>query len=169
MINSRYYKNEEKIDDDLTIKTLRWKKETSCYEGQSDSQRHLMYQREYSNKYKQIKRSALKRNIGFNISFDEFKSLMLKPCFYCNDYPFIIEGRGLVLHGIDRIDSDGAYEMYNIVPCCWMCNRAKHDSDVFEFISMCTKISNNSENIIQQVNEISIEREYNRNQYIEKE
>lgn len=78
---------------------------------------------------------------SWNLSKAEFLHLVQRPCHYCGAPPqrrevsesstrkkFVIFASGL-----DRIDSDGAYSIDNVVPCCTLCNTAKSDMTVSEF------------------------------------
>lgn len=86
-------------------------------------------------KYKKYKNSANKRNIEFNLSFEDFMTFWEKPCFYCNDPIETI--------GIDRIDNNKGYFLENCASCCTVCNRMKLSSPVKDFLEQVHKIANN--------------------------
>ncbi len=67
----------------------------------------------------------------FNLTTDEFQSLVDSPCFYCN------KAKG----GIDRVDSAFGYTQTNSVSCCALCNRMKWDTPRDDFIARCCKIA----------------------------
>ena len=69
---------------------------------------------------------ARKRKISFDLSQDEFFSLIRQECAYC--------GR-LGLNGVDRVDNSQGYIRGNTVPCCPICNIAKKSMSVQDFIS----------------------------------
>ncbi len=81
--------------------------------------------------YAQYIRSATKRGIDFLISFDEFKNIVCKPCFYCGT---ITAGESI---GIDRFDNDKGYTIENCRPCCDTCNRMKWTFHPLFFIEKC--------------------------------
>ena len=76
-------------------------------------------------KYDIYKSEANRRNIPWELSFDTFKNIVTKKCYYC-DYT-----TGIV--GVDRIFSDGKYVLSNIVPCCKYCNYMKCDRTMEQF------------------------------------
>lgn len=82
-------------------------------------------------------------------TFDEYKSIVLQPCYYCGRPPSIpiLDGDGnvaLYKSTIDRVVSDEiGYRMTNVVPCCLQCNRAKNDGSVYELFVMAKRIYEN--------------------------
>lgn len=76
---------------------------------------------------------ARNRDIPFLINLEEFKTFWQVPCHYCGGHIDTI--------GLDRIDSNGAYELTNILSCCSQCNRAKGTLSSEEFVDMCSKVS----------------------------
>jgi len=84
-------------------------------------------------RYDYYKRAAKKRDLDFQISLEEFKNLIFKPCHYCGKEPS-------PTNGIDRYINTTGYLIDNCVPCCIQCNRAKNKWNGDEFILMCKKI-----------------------------
>lgn len=84
------------------------------------------------NKYKHAY-SVMGRDIKFNLTYEEFITFWQKPCYYC--------GSEIETIGIDRVDNKKDYDMENLIPCCWICNRMKSDLSQEDFISHCKKIS----------------------------
>ncbi|MEK6881708.1 MAG: hypothetical protein AABY22_18960 [Nanoarchaeota archaeon] len=80
-------------------------------------------------------RSAKKRNIFWNLSFEEFIEFWQKSCTYCNGKIETI--------GLDRIDNEMGYEKDNVISCCYICNIMKLNRSLEEFISQCKKIAQN--------------------------
>ncbi len=78
--------------------------------------------------FTEYKKNAKIRNIAFEISFEEFKSIVYESCNYCDS---IHKDRGF--NGIDRLDSSRSYEISNIVSCCKICNYMKRTDlpDIF--------------------------------------
>ena len=73
-------------------------------------------------------KGAKKRNIDFTLKKDDFNSLILQPCFYCN---YIQQSE---VNGIDRIDNNKGYTDNNVITCCQTCNEAKGSQHPQEFI-----------------------------------
>jgi hypothetical protein len=73
-------------------------------------------------RYKFAVRMAKKRNLSFILSFEEFKKLIILPCYYCG-VSLQREAGG----GLDRINNDISigYTLSNVVPCCGRCNKAR--------------------------------------------
>lgn len=91
--------------------------------------------------YDSYQRGAKGRGIEFKLSKLEFEILIKDNCYYCGAPPqkVVIIKRLLDVieyshNGIDRIDSNLNYTIDNCVPCCWMCNRAKWNLPVDDFI-----------------------------------
>lgn len=82
--------------------------------------------------FNRLKRNAKQRNIFFNIDLDFFMSLWEQNCTYCGDKVYTA--------GIDRIDSSIGYVSGNCVRCCFICNKAKNNLSVGDFINHCKKI-----------------------------
>ena len=74
------------------------------------------------NRYNIYKKNAKKRNLTFNLSKEDFFSLISQPCYYCGDFE--------KYSGIDRKDSSKGYEIKNCVPCCEYCNKMKLDYNI---------------------------------------
>lgn len=92
------------------------------------------------------RRKAKKRGIQFNLSREEFKSLIVENCFYCGTAPENILLRQkskklqIVYTGIDRIDSSKAYIKQNCVPACFMCNRSKSNTPLDQWLLYLKKL-----------------------------
>jgi len=92
------------------------------------------YLRRLKNIYKSYINSAKYRNLKFELTQEQFCSLLNKPCFYCNDIAF----------GVDRIDSFIGYQLDNVVSCCGICNHMKMQHSQKFFITHCKKIASHS-------------------------
>jgi len=75
------------------------------------------------------RKSAEKRNINFELSKEKTKELLDNECFYCKD--IALDGYH---NGIDRKNNDDGYNLDNCVTCCKICNYAKGDLVLDEFI-----------------------------------
>jgi len=93
------------------------------------------------------KRSALKRNISWELSDTKFEELVTMGCFYCgsapaqvsNPDPTTLKGR-FVYNGIDRKDSRYGYTEDNAVSCCGTHNQMKSTLSVEEFVASCESV-----------------------------
>lgn len=62
------------------------------------------------------------------------------------DRPVAVRGASpAVLHGLDRVDSSGAYVVGNVVACCTHCNRAKSDRTEVEFFAWAVRVAARAE------------------------
>lgn len=84
---------------------------------------------------------AKRKNFEFSLTKEEFRNITSKNCFFCGVEPKQIyykgkrHNNGHYLHnGIDRIDSSIGYVKNNILPCCEICNKAKRDLPMSEFL-----------------------------------
>eukprot|EP00968_Pinguiococcus_pyrenoidosus_P015587 scaffold1445_cov235-Pinguiococcus_pyrenoidosus.AAC.5 len=78
------------------------------------------------------KANAKQRHIQWNLTENEFNMLTKKECFYYGR-------QGSNICGVDRIDSDGSYDLDNVVPACSCCNRMK--SYFPGFIDRCKRVA----------------------------
>lgn len=90
-------------------------------------------------KFVSAKASAKARKLVWTISFDEYKEIISRLCYYCNgELPW--KGSGL-----DRVDNNPlvGYVLSNVVPCCATCNYMRQESTVQEFKDQIIKIAKN--------------------------
>lgn len=105
---------------------------------------NYMY-RSYENRAK-----SHKKKLTFNLTKEQFKTLIDQPCFYCKEthsnfrkskptangfYPS---------NGIDRLDSNLGYVVSNCVPCCKTCNMMKRHLPYDLFIAQVKRIASNA-------------------------
>jgi 5-methylcytosine-specific restriction endonuclease McrA len=97
--------------------------------------------------YDVYKIGAKRRNLEFELSQDQFRSLTKAPCHYCGVEPQsttkhrIKHANGDYIHnGIDRVNNSVGYTIDNCVPCCKTCNRMKHKLDKQAFLAHVCKI-----------------------------
>lgn len=99
--------------------------------------------------FSEYKKNAIKRQIVFDLTTEQFKTLVIQNCYYCGISPKQIISRkvynGNFIHnGIDRIDSTKGYEIGNVVPCCGRCNEGKMDLSQDEFLSWIERVYKHS-------------------------
>lgn len=102
----------------------------TCYEAQKRAEedrctRNRNYKEEKLNHiksyFKRFTFESHKRGYDVRLTFEEYKDLVTKPCYYCNYYS---ETEAI---GIDRVNNSlHYYAKDNCVPCCEACNRIKH-------------------------------------------
>lgn len=76
------------------------------------------------------KKSARLRGYDFELTKEEFREIVTKPCIYCGESLTQSKhknfGNGEFRYtGIDRYDNSKGYILSNCVPCCKRCNRIK--------------------------------------------
>lgn len=90
--------------------------------------------------YTTYKHNAKNRGYCWELTEDQFRDLIEKPCHYCGvvnsntRYGTRLNGPA-EYNGIDRVNNTQGYFLSNCVPCCKLCNRAKRDHDVTFFES----------------------------------
>lgn len=82
--------------------------------------------------YRVCKRNAVSRGYDITITFEEFKEICEKPCYYCGASPKERSDK-LIKNGVDRFDNSKGYTPENCVPCCPVCNTVKLDYD-YDFL-----------------------------------
>lgn len=133
-------------------------KTTSCGCNKNFGNRALKYKKNWSTGFtiliRSYKRSAKQRNLGFNLTDEECLLIFKQNCFYCNSEPKNVsicknlktkekvESSIFIYNGIDRINSDIGYILYNVLPCCINCNRAKNDLSSEKFKELVCNIYN---------------------------
>ena len=101
--------------------------------------------------YRAMKTGAARRNLSFEITFEQFLELSGKKCNYCGQPPetkFAYTRKRysqnrdveLKLNGLDRVDSNQGYFLQNVVPCCRLCNTMKLDQTLEEFYERVGRI-----------------------------
>ena len=85
--------------------------------------------------YKDYVSSSTKRNLTISLEFNDFKTMVLSPCYYCKYF------KEEEVNGIDRLNNTIGYIKYNCVPCCTTCNMMKWTYTPLFFIELCRIIS----------------------------
>jgi hypothetical protein len=79
--------------------------------------------------------SELKREIPFNITKEEWDSIIYQPCYLCG-----YKSQNGV--GLDRVDNTiREYTIHNVKPCCGSCNNMKNELTLDEFLKKANEIS----------------------------
>lgn len=101
---------------------------------------------------------ANRRGLSFELSIEQFKSIVRNICVYCGRPPAkrnhyktenkkdirtaSVKRATIYANGIDRIDSNIGYILTNCEPCCTICNKMKLDSNKSDFIKNIHRMSN---------------------------
>lgn len=85
---------------------------------------------------------AATKKIPWDLSPEQFRDIIGKPCVYCATNPSLrLKGTKLVYNGIDRLVSAGGYTLENSAPCCGDCRSFKGDMNYQEFVDHTIKIA----------------------------
>lgn len=84
--------------------------------------------------YNFYKYRAKKKDLEFDISFDDFSTLSLQPCYYCKQ-------KATNGHGLDRINNNFNYTKTNVVSCCSECNYMKGTKEQKDFLEKCKTVA----------------------------
>jgi hypothetical protein len=87
----------------------------------------------------------------FCLSKEEFTKLITSDCRYCLNAPNrllvdMFSETTMMVHGVDRVDSNSGYTKQNCVSCCLICNRMKNALSIREFKSHIGQIHTNLTN-----------------------
>lgn len=123
---------------------LKRKRIPSCGCARNDHKKIGKGQNGFNKLYKNYQLAAKSRGIPFKISKTLFKKLTSSDCFYCGAKPSSISTQGrhkssrqhaaYVYNGVDRVVNSRPYERSNVVPCCSLCNYAKRDLSLKNFV-----------------------------------
>lgn len=94
--------------------------------------------------------NAKNRNLVWELSDDDARKLFKQACTYCGKLPHEQPvcantpdtgiGGAYIYNGIDRSDSRLGYTTKNAVTCCMICNRAKMDLPLSDFLSWIERL-----------------------------
>ena len=116
------------------------------------SNKHQLGFRNYL--FRSSQNGAKARNHEYDLTQDQFESLITQNCYYCGAPPrpaseSAIKDRGnprqptFYYNGIDRINSELGYTIENCVPCCPTCNYMKRTLQQDDFYKQIIKIYQN--------------------------
>lgn len=107
-----------------------------CKHEERRQRQRVRYRTNPKRRFSKYVDNARRKNIAFNLSFEEAWAMFLESCNYCG-----ADADETTLNGIDRIDSNGIYELKNCVPCCQTCNMMKGILVRESFVEKCLQIS----------------------------
>lgn len=106
---------------------------------------------------RRIWKSYIYRDKECNLTFDQFYQLSQRNCVYCGikpstEYNYFLSKSSnsseiakksgkYIYNGLDRIDSLKYHTLDNVVPCCILCNRAKNNRSIDEFMGWIKGLS----------------------------
>jgi hypothetical protein len=127
----------------VDVSGLRRGHTTSC--GCLRKSNQTSFERMCKRIYKGYRVDAVRRNVDFNLSRFDFDVLIQQECFYCgrlpnNTFYDVVNKVNLKYSGIDRYDNSIGYYLYNCVPCCIICNKAKRNLSSKEFFDWLNDI-----------------------------
>jgi hypothetical protein len=128
--------NREKIIEQCRKASNAWvqrekEKDTVAYNAKLQAKRKKCA----TTKLNQMKTSATKRDLLWELADYVALEMVKSPCVYCG---FI--NLDITVNSIDRLDSSKNYTPSNCVPCCTHCNIMKGCYDPITFIERCRKI-----------------------------
>jgi len=89
---------------------------------------------------------ARKRKLTWEIAEADWKRLSALPCHYCGAGPSNLSRGGYgrfgdyAYNGLDRVDNGVGYVLFNVVPCCKLCNQAKSVLTLNDFKAWITRV-----------------------------
>jgi hypothetical protein len=86
-------------------------------------------ERALRNRLKMYRYNAKKSGHIWALTDEQARGLFLSPCFFCGRASELPR-----LNSIDRMNNLDGYEAGNVLPCCWVCNRAKGKTSVDDFL-----------------------------------
>lgn len=130
---------------------LKYQPHEGQFKREKDREKVILFKQYSAIRKRNIKKFGSADSI---LSFEEFKELVKKPCFYCGaeyskelpDYFCDSKSRGVLTdtivkcNGLDRIDNEKGYEKNNVVPCCTQCNTAKNTLTQKDFFDWVKKV-----------------------------
>jgi len=119
------------------------KQKEYCRKWRSRNKSHIKKYRDgrvYN--YNRYKCAAIKRNLIFSLTYEQFCNIVSLKCHYCNCF-----SEGHEYCGIDRKDNSIGYTIFNCLPCCAMCNKMKLAHSYDNFILKCVQIANQYKNL----------------------
>lgn len=94
--------------------------------------------------YATYRQSAKTRKITFELTKEQFHALIEQSCYICGSDPAKSTRKHgpdrVPFGGVDRIDNTLGYIEGNVRPCCKLCNVAKHELTIPEFIEHVKKM-----------------------------
>ena len=92
-----------------------------------------------------MKGNAKTRSLEWQLTREQVRHLTKRSCHYCGAEPSqVLSSRKYsgtyAYNGLDRVDNDKGYTIDNVVPCCFVCNRAKGNLTTGEFYAWIERV-----------------------------
>jgi hypothetical protein len=92
------------------------------------------------------KYNAKKDSREFSLSDDYVRKITKQNCYYCGISPSTVwrkqgSASPYIANGIDRINNNLGYTVENCVPCCRVCNIAKHEMNLEDFFDWVRRVN----------------------------
>lgn len=123
------------------------------YTGVHGNRKYTESESSFRGKVSEYKAAAKSSGKEWNLSIEEAAEIIKKECFYCGSAPsmlfdvnnkskrkFKLNKSEIKYNGIDRIDSNKGYVKDNVVPCCAICNHAKNDLRLEDFLNWIKRL-----------------------------
>ena len=100
----------------------------------------------FNNLFCAYKGNAKSRGLEFTLSKAEFRTLTKDNCVYCGVEPQKLwlgtnkKCSPYIYNGIDRVKNEQGYVISNTVSCCQVCNQAKHNMKLDDFIAWLDRV-----------------------------
>jgi hypothetical protein len=99
----------------------------------------------FNSVYREYKYHAGLKGLCFLLTKEEFKNLTRRVCHYCGVVPQQVANCGkkstaYVYNGVDRKDNTQGYTEENSVPCCKVCNMAKRNMSLSQFMDWIKRL-----------------------------
>ena len=95
------------------------------------------------------RQSALRAGRSFNITPEQFNSLINGDCAYCGAKPSnltkLLTAKNIQYNGVDRINSSQGYIQGNLRSCCKTCNSMKSKLSTEEFVAHASRIASHQQ------------------------
>lgn len=90
--------------------------------------------------------NSLKRGLQWTLTNEDCYRLFKTSCGYCGVEPMQLvkntRSTPSLYNGIDRVDNSQGYTLENVMACCKMCNHAKRNHSVADFLGWVERVSN---------------------------
>jgi hypothetical protein len=90
------------------------------------------------------KNNARRKSLSFSLTKDQFRALTQHCCNYCGSPPLNVVSTpsgNYTYSGLDRVDNSQGYELDNVAPCCKMCQYAKRNWTLSDFLGWAKRLA----------------------------
>lgn len=96
----------------------------------------------YLSLYAHYRKQATERGYPFELTEDQFCSLVTRECHYCGRLPYThADFKSIDWIGLDRADNTKGYTLENSRPCCGTCNMVKGSMSEQQFMDLALRIA----------------------------